>query len=299
MKKEYLLIIVAGIMYGTITPGGEILLNDGFSLIDVSFYRAFFISLFIVPVLVIRPRYMFSLEMTPFFLVYGLIGGLLETAMFASLYLDVPVALVVFFLYTQPVWTIILGRFFLGEKILRKHLLGVAFGIAGIFIMVRSWEIESARSLAGVLIALLAGFLLSLWVIWARKSAIHKNHYITTTFGWSFFASVWLVLLVIISGVFLPQYGKQISISPSLMQTNLSHIVLFALLAGLLPHLLFYKGVEKVSASSSGIILLLEPVSATVIAALIFSDPVGLSFLIGAFFILLSNYFVLSKKVDS
>lgn len=298
MKREYLLIIVAGIMYGTITPGGEILLNDGFSLIDVSFYRAFFISLFIVPVLLIRPGYMFSLEMTPFFAVYGLIGGLLETAMFASLYLDVPVALVVFFLYTQPVWTIIMGRFFLGEKILRKHLLAVGFGIAGIFIMVRSWEIETARSLAGVLIALLAGFLLSLWVIWARKSAIYKNHYITTTFGWSFFASVWLVLLVIISGVFLPQYSKEISISPSLMQTNLTHIVLFALVAGLLPHLLFYKGVEKVSASSSGIILLLEPVSATVIAALIFSDPVGLSFLIGAFFILLSNYFVLSKKVD-
>lgn len=299
MKREHLLIIMAGIMYGTITPGAEILLNDGFSLIDVSFYRAFFISLFIIPVLLVRPGYMFSLEMTPFFIVYGLIGGLLETAMFASLYLDVPVALVVFFLYTQPVWTIIMGRFFLGEKILRKHLIAVAFGIAGIFILVRSWEIESARSLAGLLIALLAGFLLSLWVIWARKSAIYKNHYITTTFGWSFFASAWLVLLVIIAGALLPQYGTEISISPSLMKTNLSHIVLFALIAGLLPHLLFYKGVEKVSASSSGIILLLEPVSATVIAALIFSDPVGFSFVIGAFFVLLSNYFILSKNIDN
>lgn len=296
MKSEYSLIIISGILYGTITPGAELLLEEGFTLIDVSFYRAFFISVLILPAFLVRPKYMFPLAMTPFFIVYGLIGGLLETAMFASLYLDVPVALVVFFLYTQPVWTIIMGKFFLGEKIHKRHILAVIFGVTGIFILVRSWDIDSARSVAGVVIALFAGFLLSLWVIWARKSAIYRNHYITTTFGWSFFASVWLFLFYILAENFAPSYSEILAISPHLVRTDLADIVLFAVIAGLLPHLLFYKGVEKVNASSAGIILLLEPVSATVIAAILFSDPVGPSFMVGAFFILLSNYFILRRS---
>lgn len=293
MKKAYILIIISGILYGTITPGGELLLNKGFSFIDVSFYRALFISVLIIPVLLLRPVYIFPAAMIPFFAIYGLIGGLLEAAMFASLYLGVPVALVVFFLYTQPVWTILTGRFFLGERIYKRHLLAVASGITGMLILVRSWEVKSTESTAGVIIALIAGFLLSLWVIWARKSAIHNNHYITTTFGWSLFAAIWLAVIAVIAGIFLPNTGDKLAVNPSLITSNIRDIVLFAVVAGLLPHLLFYRGIRDVNASAAGFILLLEPVSATVIAALVFGDKIGLSFITGAFLILLSNIFVI------
>lgn len=296
MKKEYSLLIAAGILYGTIAPGAEILLEDGLSLLEVAFYRAFFITLLILPVFIARPRYMFPLSMAPFFIIYGLIGGLLETAMFASLYLDVPVALVVFFLYTQPVWTILMGKFFLGERIYRKHIVSVVLGLIGIFILVRSWDVESARSFAGIIIALIAGLLLSLWVIWGRKSAMYKNHYITTTFGWSFFASVWLVVLFIVITLIYPEYSEVLSLSPGLISTKLPELLLFAIIAGVLPHFLFYKGIEYVSASSAGIVLLLEPVSATVIAAVLFSEHIGISFIIGGLFILMSNYLVLKSN---
>lgn len=295
MNKGYMLIIASGILYGTITPGAQLLLDMGFSLMDVSFYRAFFITIMLLPVIFIIPKYMLTLKTLPFFIVYGLIGGLLEASMFASLYLGVPVAIVVFLLYTQPVWTILMGRIMLDEKITRRHIHAVITGVAGMLVLATSWEITSVKSLAGLIIALLSGILLALWIIYGRKSAIYKNHYITTTFGWSLFASLWLLLFVIIIKWQLPQFGEYLSISPGLVQTNLPEIILFALIAGILPHLLFYKGVGTVSAASAGIILLLEPVSASLIAYMIFSQSLGYSFFAGAFLILMSNYFVLAR----
>ena len=296
MRKGYLLIIISGILYGTITPGARIFLNNGFSLIDVSFYRAFFISLLILPLFLFRPGYFFTLKMLPFFIVYGLIGAMLESAMFGSLYMGVPVPLVVFFLYTQPVWTIIIGKIFLKEPIYRNHIMAVLVGLTGVFVLLRSWDVNTTESFIGLLLALFSGFLLSLWVIWGKRSVVFKNHCITTTFGWSFFAALWLVLFFIVISEVLPDKTQTLGISPALMFSNFKELVIFALVAGVLPHLFFYKGLEEVNASSAGIILLLEPVSATIIASFLFSEPVGISFITGALLILLSNYFVLAKK---
>jgi drug/metabolite transporter (DMT)-like permease len=41
--------------------------------------------------------------------------------------------------------------------------------------------------------------------------------------------------------------------------------------------------------------LLLEPVSATLLAAILFSQPIGLNILSGGGLILLSNYLIISK----
>jgi len=296
MRKEYMFIIISGILYGTITPGAQIFLNMGFSLLDVSFYRAFFISLLILPLFLFRPGYFFSLRMLPFFIVYGLIGGMLETAMFGSLYMGVPVPLVVFFLYTQPVWTIIIGKFFLKEPIYRKHIMAVIVGMTGVFILLRSWEVKTTESLIGLILALFSGFLLSLWVVWGKRSAKFRNHFITTTFGWSFFAAIWLFLFFVIFSKVYPGRSETLSISLELMISNFKGLIIFAVVAGVLPHLLFYRGLEEVNASSAGIILLLEPVSATIMAAFLFSESIGISFIAGACLILLSNYFVLIKK---
>lgn len=296
MKKELWLIILSGILYGTIAPGAQLFLDRSFSFIDISFFRALFVTLILLPFIIAKPRLIFSKIMIPFFVVYGLIGGFLEISMFSALSLGVPIAIVAFFLYSQPVWTIILGKFLLNEKITSRKIIAVLLGLLGIAVLIKSWEIESTKSILGISLALFSGILLSLWVIWGRKSAIYNQHYLTTTFAWSLFATIWIFLLFLTIQILLPSKSRSFIMSFNLISDYWKDFVPYALVAGVLPHLLFYKGLGGVKASVAGIILLTEPLSATILAALIFSQKIGFEIILGGFLILLSNYFIINDS---
>jgi len=300
MQREYWYLIIAGILYGIIAPGGQFLLDRGLSLYEVSFYRSLLVFVILLPVVLIRPgRFMLNRDKIPFYALYGLIGGLLELFLFTGIALGVPVALTVLLLYTQPVWTIFIGRLVLGERLSRVKLLSALLGLSGLVILLQSWETGSAGSLYGVAAALAAGVLLSLWVILGKRSAMLDQHYITTTFGWSGFASVWLLLLLPVMDLLFADKGL-FRLSLGLPPADWAYLVAFAVLGGALPHLLFYRSLERLTASVAGIILLLEPVSATIIAWAFFSQKIGLYILIGGAFILISNYLVIrSERIET
>jgi drug/metabolite transporter (DMT)-like permease len=244
----------------------------------------------------IRPgRYMLKGNKIPFYALYGLIGGLLELSLFTSIALGVPVALAVLLLYTQPVWTIFIGRVALGERLTRVKLASVLLGLAGTAVLLQSWEAGQAGSLYGVAAALSAGVLLSLWVILGKRSAMLDQHYITTTFGWSGFASVWLLLLLPVMNLLFADKGL-LRLSLDFGPADWGYLAAFAILGGALPHLLFYRSLERLSASVAGIILLLEPVSATVLAWVFFSQKIGSYLLIGGVLILFSNYLAIRNE---
>lgn len=300
MQREYWYLIIAGILYGIIAPGGQFLLDRGLSLYEVSFYRSLLVFVILLPVVLIRRgRFMPGRDKIPFYALYGLIGGLLELFLFTGIALGVPVALTVLLLYTQPVWTIFIGRLVLGERLSRVKLLSALLGLAGLIILLQSWETGSAGSLYGIVAALAAGVLLSLWVILGKRSAMLDQHYITTTFGWSGFASVWLLLLLPVMGHLIADKGL-LRLSLGLSPADWAYLAAFSVLGGALPHLLFYRSLERLTASVAGIILLLEPVSATIIAWAFFSQKIGLYILIGGAFILLSNYLIIrSERIET
>jgi drug/metabolite transporter (DMT)-like permease len=72
--------------------------------------------------------------------------------------------------------------------------------------------------------------------------------------------------------------------------------VLFALLSHIIPALFFFKGIRKIEAFIAGIVLLLEPVSATVLASILFGQPIGFNLVTGGFLILISNYLAIQKQ---
>jgi drug/metabolite transporter (DMT)-like permease len=300
MHREYWYIIIAGILYGVIAPGGQFLLDRGLSLYDVSFYRSLLVFVFLLPAVLSRPgRYMLKGDKLPFYVLYGLIGGLLELSLFTGIALGVPVALAVLLLYTQPVWTVFMGRAVLGERLTRVKLASVLLGLAGTAVLLRSWETGQAGSLYGVAAALAAGVLLSLWVILGKRSAILDQHYITTTFGWSGFASVWLLLLLPLTNLLAADQGL-VRLTLDLSPRDWGYLAAFAILGGALPHLLFYRSLRRLSASVAGIILLLEPVSATVIAWVFLSQEIGIYLLTGGALILFSNYLVIrSERIET
>jgi drug/metabolite transporter (DMT)-like permease len=294
MSKEYWFVITAAVLYGAITAGGQFFIDLGLSLFEISLYRVLFISLMILPVVLIKREYLIKREMLFFFVIYGLIGAFLELAQFGGIVLGVPVAIVILLLYSQPIWTIVFARLMLKESITPRKIISAVIAFSGIVLLLKSWEIKSVDSALGILCSLLGGIILSLWIIWGRKSGINKQHYLTTTIGWSGFSVIWLLLLWPIVTLFIHR-PNIIKLSAQFPLEYWLQFLVFGFIAGVIPHLLFYRGMQKIHASTAGIMLLLEPVSATLLAAILFSQPIGLNILSGGGLILLSNYLIISK----
>jgi len=294
MKKEIFLIIIAAIFYGTITVGGQFLANLGLSLYEIALFPISVIAILMSLIVIYKRKFLIKKVMLRFFIIYGLIGAILQVTQFGGIILGVPVAVVAFLLYTQPIWTTIVGKITLQEKITPKKVLAVIIGFMGIFVLLKPWDIENIGNLGGISFALVAGFFLSLWVIWGRKSGINKQHYITTTFGYAFFSTMWLWLLLPVSSLFLQ--NSMMRISFDFPAYYWFYVIFFAFLWGIISHPFFYAGVKKVPASIAGIILLLEPVSASILAALLFGQPITANIIFGGILILLSNYLIIPKR---
>ena len=294
MRREYWYLILAGIFYGTIAPGGQFLIDRGLSLFETAFYRPLIVGLVLLPLVLWNKKLMAGRGTLGFFAVYGLIGGLLELAMFAGLALGVPVAIVVLLLYTQPVWTIFIGKAALGEEITKRKVVSAFLGLAGLVCLLPAWE-AGAASYIGIACGLVSGILLSLWVVLGKRSSVTGQHYVTTTFGWSVSATLWLLLLLPLLRLLLPSEDFS-GLSLILPAEDWLYLVLVSIFGGAVPHLLFYRGLVGVPASVAGIVLLLEPASATVLAWAFLSQHIGFYTLLGGAFILLSNYIVVRRS---
>ena len=273
MRREHILIVIAAIFYGTVVPGGEFFLQKGFSLFEVAFYPILLMTLAVLPVVVFRPQYSIPLGKIHFFVVFGLIGAFAEFGQFVGLVFDVPVAIVALALYTQPLWTVLLGAALLGERITSRKVSAAALAFVGASVLLLgSWTLGVTHPLTGLLVSLFASVFISLWVIWGRKSGISKQHYITTTFGWGAFTTLWLIVLWPILKVLVADEVVT-RLATKFPTRDVIYLFLFAIGGGIIPSFCFFKGLRVVDASVAGIILLLEPVSAALLAAIPRNGP--------------------------
>jgi DME family drug/metabolite transporter len=290
---NYLLIAIAGILFGTITLSAQLLKNFGLSLYEISIYTTIFAVFLLLPVVLIKRKYFFKVKDIKFFFVYGLIQALLQIFQMGGVVLGAPVAVVAFLLYTQPIYTGLFGKFMLSEKISKRKLLAIVIAIIGLFVLLKPWDIETVGSILGITFGLLGGIFLSLWVIYGRKSGLDKKHPITSTFGMFLFSLIWLLLFA--PFLFLLNNVTIIKFVVYPLEYWI-YFVIISFIIFVLPVNVFYKGVQKVPASTAGVILLLEPVSASMLAALFFGQTITLNIIFGGILILLSNYLIIPKR---
>ncbi|HEX4963950.1 MAG TPA: EamA family transporter [Thermoanaerobaculia bacterium] len=284
------LIAASAVLFGTVTVGGSFFHQAGFSLYEIALYPLVLTFLLLLPALAWRRGHGVPRERLPFFAVYGLIGALAELAQFGGIVLGVPVATVALLLYTQPMWTSLLGRVLLAERITRRKVLAVALAFGGATVLIAG-ERTAGGDLRGIAAAALGGVFVALWVIWGRKSGIHQEHPVTTTAGWAGFSAAWLIVLWPVFRAVSPGAGFS-RLSLSFDARYWLWLAAFALIAGVLPSLLLFRGLRRVSASTAGILLLLEPVSASLLAALLFRQPLGGHTVAGGVLILVANLLV-------
>lgn len=282
-------IILSSVLFGFVHPGSKIILGQGIELIDFCLLYVGLRLIFQTPFFIKNSKLTSNSKSYPWGLLvlFGFVGAALQLSEFFGLSKGLPVATVTFLVYSHPVWSLILSYFINKEKIGANEVIRVFIGIAGIY-FISAQAIESGIPFDLRIIApIFAGFLIALWSSLSNKLRKLGLASLDVSFFYDLFAFCSLLLLAAYDSsiqVHAQHIYKWLYIIP-----NIISISFYSIAIGLFPNFLFYLGSGRSSNLNASLLLLIEPVIATIIAFLHMSESVSSLFFAGALFVLLSG----------
>jgi drug/metabolite transporter (DMT)-like permease len=189
--------------------------------------------------------------------------------LYFSAILQTSVSNALFLLYTAPIFSVLIAKFFLKERIERKTVLGVVLTLLGIIFVLdpRTFSFNSSQTLGNAL-ALGAGFFYAAMALTAKPVVKEKP---------GFYAAFWQYLVV--SVMFLFSFNAA-SVSTAL--ENWWQLGLVGVLSTGIAFTLFMQGIRKVKGQKIFIVTALEPLSGSVLALIVLGEVPSLFTIIGA-----------------
>ncbi len=264
-----LLIILAGCFWGSMGIFVRRLSTFGFSPIQIVALRITVAALVFSLLLLIKDRSGFRIAWRdlPLFLGLGFGSILFFTVCYFSAITVMPLSTAAILLYTSPIWIMLMSMLFFREKLNRIKLIALALAFAGCVLV--SGISGDGLTLTGLLLGLGSGIGYGLYSILGTIALRKYSPYTVTTYTFLFAAAgSWLVC----------QPADMISKLSA--ADHLTGLLLFCVLTGLvtavIPFLAYTLGLRTVEASRAGILATVEPLVATLVGILVFSEPLTL-----------------------
>ena len=264
-----LLIILAGCFWGSMGIFVRRLSTFGFSPIQIVALRITVAALAFSLLLLIKDRsgFRIALRDLPLFLGLGFGSILFFTVCYFSAITIMPLSTAAILLYTSPIWIMLMSVLFFREKLNRIKLIALALAFAGCVLV--SGISGEGLTMTGLLLGLGSGIGYGLYSILGTIALRKYSPYTVTTYTFLFAAAgSWLVC------------SPADMISKFSAAENLAGLLLFCVLTGLvtavIPFLAYTLGLRTVEASRAGILATIEPLVATLVGIVVFSEPLTL-----------------------
>jgi len=279
-----LLIILAGCFWGSMGIFVRKLTGSGFTSVQIVSIRVTLAALFFLLLLFFRDRsgFRISLRDLPLFLGLGFGSILFFTVCYFTAITMMPLSTAAILLYTSPIWIMLMSALFFREKMNGRKLLALALAFAGCVLV--SGVTGEGITFTGLLVGLGSGLGYGLYSILGTVALRRYSPYTVTAYTFLFAAAgSWLIC------------GPSDMVSKFAAAPDLPGLILFccltALVTAVIPFLSYTLGLRTVEASRAGILATVEPLVATLIGVLVFSEP--LTLLSGAGIILILSAVIL------
>ncbi|MEU9321791.1 EamA family transporter [Streptomyces sp. NPDC048295] len=271
MRRGFAFLAFAGIAWGTTGAAVEVIYRTSdLGPMAISFWRFLAGAVLLLPVRALRPPRNAARAPQPAgrraLLLVGTGTGLavFQTAYFAAVR-DTGLAVgTIVSLGAAPVFTAVGGRLFLGERIGRAGVLAFAGALAGLTVLVLGNQPGVVHP-AGMAAALLsaAGYAVSnLLGRWTGRHGTGEGAFTLTL--WSFLIGAAVMLPPAFAEGLLPHGGNF---------TEAALLMLYvAAITTALAYPLYFAGVGLLRAATASVVMLLEPVSAAVLAVLFLDE---------------------------
>lgn len=181
-------------------------------------------------------------------------------------------------LYTSPIFVMLLSLIFFREKITLRKVLALVLAFAGCCLVSGIATASVPLSAGGILLGLGSGFGYALYSILSRVSLNQGMHSITITNFTFLFATI--------GGAFFTDFKKIIDAFAQHGIALLGFLILYAVVTTVLPYLLYTTGLSYVENGPASVMASIEPVVATLLGALVFSEMPSISAIIGMVLVL-------------
>lgn len=285
-----LLIILAGCFWGSMGIFVRKLTEYGFSSVQIVAIRVTLAALFFCVLLLIKDRsgFRIALKDLPLFLGLGFGSILFFTVCYFTAINMMSLSTAAILLYTSPIWIMLMSVLFFREKLTGRKLLALGLAFAGCVLV--SGISGEGITLTGLLVGLGSGLGYGLYSILGTVALRKYSPYTVTTWTFLFAAAgSWLIC------------GPADMVSKFAAAENLLSLLLFcgltALVTAVVPFLAYTLGLRTVEASRAGILATIEPLVATLVGILVFSEPLTLLSGLGILLIL-SAVVILNRKTE-
>ena len=262
----YLSILTAAALWGIIGIWNRQLMALGLSPTGIVAVRNFGGMALLAAIFAIRDRSIFRVrkEHLKYFFGTGIVSVVLFTVCYFSCQKLCSLAVASILLYTAPSFVVVMSGILWKEPVTGKKLTALALTLVGCALVCGLFAGDLMVTLSGVLLGLGSGFFYALYSIFGRYALAHYGSMTVTV--WTFlFAGPASLLLV----------------KPAEMTTVLAQPKAWLLAAALvvfstvLPYIFYTGGLAKVEAGKASIMASLEPVVASLMGVVLFSEPMG------------------------
>ena len=283
-----LLILLAGCFWGSMGIFVRRLGTFGFSSVQIVCIRVTLAALFFSVLLLAKDRrgFRIALRDLPLFLGLGFGSILFFTVCYFTAITMMPLSTAAILLYTSPIWIMLMSVLFFREKLNAVKLVALGLAFAGCVLV--SGISGEGITLSGLLVGLGSGIGYGLYSILGTVALRKYSPYTVTAYTFLFAAAgSWAVC------------GPRDMVAKFAAAPDLLSLLLFccltALVTAVIPFLAYTLGLRSVEASRAGILATVEPLVATIIGILVFSEP--LTWLSGlGILLILSAVILLNRK---
>jgi len=226
------------------------------------------------------------------FVVYGVVGfALVNFGYLLGIERGVPLALVLILEFTAAIWIALWIKFVRRGYVANEMWLAVFLSFTGLILVSKVWN-GFAFDLIGIAASLLCAFALAAYFLMSEKIGKTREPISMLIFGMTFASLFWLVVVppwTFPFEVFTTQMNLG-GIADGTMVSGWVMIGAAAIFGTVVPYMLVLSGMRYLSASTSSVIGMLEPVIAGAFAWAWFSQSWDFIQLIGAATVLFGIY---------
>lgn len=263
------LIIIAGCFWGSMGVFVRKLSTYDLSTIQIVSIRVTLSAIIFALVLFVKDRsgFRISFKDIPLFLGLGFGSILFFTVCYFTAIRIMSLSTAAILLYTSPVWIMLMSILFFHERLDKKKLLALVLAFAGCVLV--SGISGEGMTPVGLLVGLGSGMGYGLYSILGTIALRRYSPYTVTTYTFIFAAvGSWFICR--------PVDMFQKFEAATDMGFLLFFCCLTALITAVIPFLSYTLGLERVEASKAGIIATIEPMVATLLGIVVYSEPLTL-----------------------
>jgi drug/metabolite transporter (DMT)-like permease len=271
-----------------------------FRLAQVRAIGTFFL-LFIITLIQDRNSLKAERREIPTLIFYGVFGyAMVQLGYFIGISRGVPLSLVLIIEFTAPIWIVLWIKYVRKSSVAGSMWIAIALSLTGLILVAKVWQ-GFAFDFIGSMGALGAAFALAIYFLMTQSQGVKRSAQAMIVWGFGVSGLFWSIILPIWN------FPTQIFTTDINLQGRFSEysapgwlLIAYIIIFGtLVPYLLVVKGIGLLSASTSSVIGMAEPVLAGAFAWIWLSQSWSTIQLIGGVVVLVGIYIADRAKTNA